>query len=211
MRNRRQVSDAEVWRFANSWKVGGRKACGRQNEQYRKPHCKSRNRPPCRILHNSEHFGDCDAKLSPTNYYEACLQDMCECPSGNCYCESFAAYAHECTRLGAVLPNWKQSTRCLGNKGFKKRFHEKKREKHRKISSFNRSIMFNADLVNLHKHRTSIPFRLPINWGYVCKQYIRFLYLRYVLRKMFVFMEEKKMYCFLATEFSVAVFVHFSI
>lgn len=57
-------------------------------------------------------FESCRSKVNPQMYYKACLQDMCECPSDNCYCESFMAYAHDCQRLGIQLPHWRKSTRC---------------------------------------------------------------------------------------------------
>lgn len=60
----------------------------------------------------SQIFDACHKKVNPTMYYKACLQDMCECPTENCYCESFTAYVHECKRLGIQLPHWRKSTRC---------------------------------------------------------------------------------------------------
>ena len=49
---------------------------------------------------------------SPLLCPRSCIVDMCECPSQHCYCESFTAYAHECTRLGVQLPDWRSSTGC---------------------------------------------------------------------------------------------------
>lgn len=161
MRNRRVVGDSEVWRFANSWKVGGNKACGRINEPYKKPQCiLKRTKHACRALKVAETFGDCDAKLSPSNYYDACVEDMCECPNNMCYCESFAAYARECSRLGANLPDWRQNTKCLGGKHQNRRAQERRS---RKRTHYNRRIMLNTDLARFAKPRTAVPSRLPIN------------------------------------------------
>lgn len=121
------LTDLDIWKFGNSWRVGGKRACGRPNENpYKKPQCKPKNgKNPCRYLKDSIQFGECDSKLNPHNYYEACLQDMCECPGGNCYCEALTAYSHECTRLGVILPDWRRDTRCRygrtsGRKGDKR-------------------------------------------------------------------------------------------
>lgn len=108
-------SDEEVWRFANSWKVGGIKACSRRHENLAKtPVCKHRKGFHfCRPLKESDIFDDCNSRLNPVHYFESCKQDMCECPSGKCYCDNFAAYARECKRLGVhVTDNWKRETGC---------------------------------------------------------------------------------------------------
>lgn len=161
MRNKRLVNDTEVWKFANSWKVGGKKACGRPNEHnYRKPQCRPRyNTKPCRILKSREHFGDCDTKLSSNNYYEACIQDMCECPNGNCYCESFAAYAYECIRLGANLPDWRQETKCQNRRG-RKRYPELLLKP--KNRPQDRLLTFNPIFKTRSKNNETLT-RLPIN------------------------------------------------
>lgn len=38
--------------------------------------------------------------------------DMCDCPTQSCYCESFAAYAHECERNGVKLLDWRDLAGC---------------------------------------------------------------------------------------------------
>lgn len=109
------MSDEQVWRFANSWRVGGRKACGRRRESPGRHRgvCRSRRRwGVCKPLRDSAVFGSCGSHLNPSNYFESCRKDMCECPTELCYCDSFAAYAHECSRLGVDLPNWRQETKC---------------------------------------------------------------------------------------------------
>lgn len=102
----------EVGRFAHSWKVGGAKACSRRKENITAaPNCKQkRANSYCRPFR--EVFGDCDNRLNPNNYIESCKMDVCECPMGMCQCDSFAAYAHECKRLGVELPNWREATNC---------------------------------------------------------------------------------------------------
>lgn len=108
-------SDEEVWRFANSWKVGGIKACSRKRENLAKsPLCRHRKGSQlCKPLKESEIFDMCDSQLNPINYFESCKKDMCECAQGKCYCDTFAAYAHECKRLGVhMTDNWKRITGC---------------------------------------------------------------------------------------------------
>ncbi|XP_055708488.1 BMP-binding endothelial regulator protein [Phlebotomus papatasi] len=114
-RNGANMSDSQVSRFAKSWKVGGRKACGRRRDPVsrRGGQCRNRRRQGvCKPLHDSAVFGSCGSHLNPSNYLESCRQDMCECPTELCYCDSFAAYAHECARLGVELPNWRHETKC---------------------------------------------------------------------------------------------------
>lgn len=164
-RNRKSLTDSEVWKFANSWKVGGKKACRRLNEQYKKPQCKNKNiKHYCRPLKLGKFFGDCDTKLSPTNYYEACLQDMCECPNFQCYCESFAAYARECLRLGANIPNWRHNTKCSTKQKRRNNLHEIMLDsKQSNLASTNRQFYNLPQLARLKpRPRTSLPDRLPI-------------------------------------------------
>lgn len=108
-------ADENVWRFANSWQVGGTKACARKHENLAKtPVCRyKKGLNLCKPLKESEVFENCGSRLNSYNYFESCKKDMCECPSGKCYCDSFAAYAHECLRLGARLSSdWKSETGC---------------------------------------------------------------------------------------------------
>lgn len=107
-----------VWKFAQSWAVGGEKACTRP----RKKELIAKNsqcRPKkfftfCKIL-KTDVFGECNSQLNPENYFESCKIDMCECPHKQCYCDSLAAYAHECQRQGIRLPNWRRDTNCYPN------------------------------------------------------------------------------------------------
>lgn len=101
--------------FGQSWAVGAKKSCVRPRPAAnldRDRRCRGRkDHRLCNRL-RSQIFDACHKKVNPTMYYKACLQDMCECPGENCYCESFTAYAHECKRLGIQLPHWRKSTRC---------------------------------------------------------------------------------------------------
>lgn len=112
-------ADNEATKFANSWKVGGMKACSRRFDIQRKPRqCKPKGIQHCKRLKDLETFDDCGSHLNPMNYFLACRKDMCECPQGKCYCDAFAAYAHECKRVGAHLTdNWKRLTTCDNRNG----------------------------------------------------------------------------------------------
>lgn len=100
--------------FGQSWAVGGKRMCSRKppyssNREHR---CRGRrDRKLCNRL-MSTIFESCHKKVNPSMYYKACLQDMCECPTENCNCESFMAYVHECQRLGIQLLHWRKSTKC---------------------------------------------------------------------------------------------------
>lgn len=129
-RSGHNLSDNEVRRFADSWRVGGDKACsGRPNQ---KPHrCvekKKRIEEKCLNLKTEEYFGNCLSRVNPEKYFEFCKSDMCACPNQQCYCESFTAYAYECMRNGIDLPKWRQNTRCELN-DFKHKEREVKKNK----------------------------------------------------------------------------------
>ncbi|KAH8401071.1 hypothetical protein KR009_002793, partial [Drosophila setifemur] len=113
-RDGRSHSDDEVWHFANSWKVGGPKSCSRLRDNIAVlPTCDKRlSSFYCHPLSVSQLFGECNERLNSENYIAACRMDVCECPSGSCHCDSFAAYAHECQRLGVELPDWRAATNC---------------------------------------------------------------------------------------------------
>ncbi|XP_075218123.1 crosveinless 2-secreting protein [Lycorma delicatula] len=112
----RVVLDPE--KFGASWRVGGKKACTRLNDppprtvqcNQHLPHRRFRDRL-CKPL-RSDIFAPCHKKLNYSIYFKSCLLDMCECPNRQCYCESFTAYAHECQRLGVMLPDWRKATGC---------------------------------------------------------------------------------------------------
>ncbi|XP_015182767.1 PREDICTED: BMP-binding endothelial regulator protein isoform X1 [Polistes dominula] len=100
--------------FGQSWAVGAKKTCTPKSLINPEKERRCRGRKDHRLCNRlrSQIFDPCHKKVNPTMYYKACLQDMCECPTEHCYCESFMAYVHECTRLGIQLPHWRKSTRC---------------------------------------------------------------------------------------------------
>lgn len=113
----KEVNREDVWKFGNSWRVGGKKACSRKSENtLREKPCSKKVKKVasrlCRFFNKSESLLSCRHKLNPHNYYEACIMDMCECPTQNCYCEAFSAYARECKRLGGSPGDWQRETRC---------------------------------------------------------------------------------------------------
>lgn len=89
--------------------------CARQHENLaRVPEChRSRAVPAvCRQLLDTDVFARCTGHLNPQYYVESCKDDMCECPTHKCYCDSFAAYARECKRQGVELASWKAEVGC---------------------------------------------------------------------------------------------------
>lgn len=108
-----------VWRFGNSWRVGGARVCARQHENVvRVPQChRGTTAPPvCRQLLELPVFARCAGHLNPQMYVDSCKDDMCECPTFKCYCDSFAAYARECKRQGfEVAASWKATLGCDAN------------------------------------------------------------------------------------------------
>ncbi|KAK3916859.1 BMP-binding endothelial regulator protein [Frankliniella fusca] len=127
---------ADVERFAASWRVGGRHACarpgraglglgmgpGRPRQQHHQDAPNSclrlsstrriRDYRRCKPL-IADAFAACHKKVNAEMYFKSCLLDMCECPSGRCYCEAFTAYAYECRRAGAALGDWRAATGCV--------------------------------------------------------------------------------------------------
>ncbi|KMQ92697.1 bmp-binding endothelial regulator protein [Lasius niger] len=107
----------DVQKFGQSWAVATKKTC--ENVRFPKlgnvdKERRCRGRKDHRLCNRlrSQIFDPCHKKVNPMMYYKACLQDMCECPTEHCYCQSFMAYAHECKRLGTQLPHWRKATRC---------------------------------------------------------------------------------------------------
>ncbi|XP_049775925.1 BMP-binding endothelial regulator protein [Schistocerca cancellata] len=118
LRHGGKALDTDAERFGLSWRVGGTKSCTRPQEQLnREPQCQKpkvhqRSVRQCAPL-KEKLFNECHKKLNPNTYYQACIVDMCECPTGRCHCESFMAYAHECQRLGVRVHKWRKASRCL--------------------------------------------------------------------------------------------------
>lgn len=127
------VKDSEVLAFGSSWCVGPKPACTKQAKQTSKIRpCKPKRveKNPCKYLMSSELFSGCDSKLNYNKYYKACTMDMCECPNGKCYCESFMAYARECERLGVDVQNWKTQSYCVTTKVKRKKSQKVAYSKH---------------------------------------------------------------------------------
>lgn len=111
----------DTWRFGTSWRVGGKRACTRQQER---PGMASRCRQPkirrqragrlCRGFLRYEAFSECSAKVNPRNYREACELDACGCSGTRCHCAAYRAYARECTRVGAEPAGWAHAAYCEG-------------------------------------------------------------------------------------------------
>lgn len=111
------MSENEVRKFADSWRVGGLRACARKPHEHpqRPQHClngKKKIVAKCQELKLYNYFGNCNSRVNPDKYFDFCKMDMCECPSQMCYCESFTAYAHECARNGVNLPQWRELAKC---------------------------------------------------------------------------------------------------
>jgi BMP-binding endothelial regulator protein len=115
-RNGVNISENDVRKFADSWRVGGLKACARKPyEHVQKPQrCPTAKKKmaKCQELKRQEIFDNCISRVNPDKYFDFCKMDMCDCPSYSCYCESFAAYAHECERNGVKLPLWREMSKC---------------------------------------------------------------------------------------------------
>ncbi|ODM93437.1 BMP-binding endothelial regulator protein [Orchesella cincta] len=82
--------------FGQSWRVGGKKACTRQEDGKKRKTLFS---------------------CSQSDLPRSCTTDMCECPVGRkCHCEVFTAYARACQRSGIELGDWREVTGCSHKK-----------------------------------------------------------------------------------------------
>ena len=79
MGNGKVLNQLEVWKFAKSWKIGGKHSCDRTDEHFtrwsmKNKRCLNEISPsnwlgnPCRQLTFSKLFGNCDMILSARNY-----------------------------------------------------------------------------------------------------------------------------------------------
>ncbi|XP_070536988.1 von Willebrand factor-like [Ptychodera flava] len=59
-------------------------------------------------------FASCHSVLDHRPFFEACLEDVCNCnvTIGGCECFSMAAYARECVRYGVTDLEWRTPERC---------------------------------------------------------------------------------------------------
>ncbi|XP_056092012.1 von Willebrand factor [Rhinichthys klamathensis goyatoka] len=67
----------------------------------------------CRVL-TSAIFRECNVVVDPEPYWDICTHDTCSCPSVGdcaCFCNTIAAYAHECAQKG-LLVNWRSNDLC---------------------------------------------------------------------------------------------------
>ncbi|KAI2653383.1 von Willebrand factor [Labeo rohita] len=67
----------------------------------------------CRVL-TSTIFRECNSVVDPEPYWDICTHDTCSCPSVGdcaCFCNTIAAYAHECAQKGLVV-NWRSNDLC---------------------------------------------------------------------------------------------------
>uniref|UniRef100_A0A667ZMP2 VWFD domain-containing protein n=1 Tax=Myripristis murdjan TaxID=586833 RepID=A0A667ZMP2_9TELE len=62
----------------------------------------------CDII-TSKVFEECNKKIKPEHYYEACKFDVCHMPNTTMGCSSLAAYASKCDDAG-ICVNWRNST-----------------------------------------------------------------------------------------------------
>ncbi|XP_056384151.1 mucin-5AC-like [Hyla sarda] len=77
-------------------------------------HCKDEGEI-CKSILTSEAFSSCNSILSPMDYIDACVQDLCFCNSENnmhCKCSVFAEYSRQCTHAGGVPGNWRTPDMC---------------------------------------------------------------------------------------------------
>uniref|UniRef100_A0A4W3HI61 VWFD domain-containing protein n=1 Tax=Callorhinchus milii TaxID=7868 RepID=A0A4W3HI61_CALMI len=106
---------ADVYEFANSWKVSP--LC--QDAIHGKDPCIEhpvRNVwaiSICQII-MSEVFKTCHEKVDATPYFDACVHDSCSCDTGGdcmCFCTAVAAYAFACKEAGACI-DWRTPDIC---------------------------------------------------------------------------------------------------
>ncbi|BES97591.1 Hypothetical protein NTJ_10405 [Nesidiocoris tenuis] len=123
LKTRMGIVVMDPYKFGNSWRVGGKKACSRgTNFEFQSTSRCSRYIPKrgqrerlCRLLKSPQVFGACHQHLSYHMYYKSCLVDMCECPSKMCYCESLTASTSQLVlslclqelRKAEAFPNYK--------------------------------------------------------------------------------------------------------
>lgn len=137
------VNDAAA--FGRSWRVGGKRYCGRSRGAKKvkktelnskkptsepKPKWKKasvKKRPGvvkvkcaydkvCKAIKGPV-FEACRNKVDPNSYFRACLVNVCGCsPTKNCFCRTLELYAHQCSRAGVHLHSWRNATDCVGHR-----------------------------------------------------------------------------------------------
>ncbi|KAM4618056.1 mucin-5AC-like [Discoglossus pictus] len=69
----------------------------------------------CEVILTSSPFSDCNLLVDPSQYIEACVQDLCRCASdatGFCLCNTFSEYSRQCAHAGGSPQNWRTSDLC---------------------------------------------------------------------------------------------------
>jgi len=99
-----------VVEFVTSWVTGNASNCGLLHSA---PYCLGTTRDDskntCSLLKRSI-FTDCNALIDPSPFLTNCKFDYCNCHTNrrDCFCESLAAYASACSRVGIVLSTWRE-------------------------------------------------------------------------------------------------------
>eukprot|EP00073_Rattus_norvegicus_P020333 XP_006230670.1 PREDICTED: mucin-5B isoform X1 [Rattus norvegicus] len=64
----------------------------------------------CRHILLGPAFAECIALVDVNVYLDACVQDLCRCPT--CPCATFAEYSRQCAHAGGHPQNWRRSDLC---------------------------------------------------------------------------------------------------
>ncbi|XP_036033697.1 mucin-5B [Onychomys torridus] len=64
----------------------------------------------CRHVLLGPAFAECNALVDVNMYLDACVQDLCLCPT--CPCATFAEYSRQCAHAGGHPQNWRSSDLC---------------------------------------------------------------------------------------------------
>ncbi|XP_055462835.1 mucin-5B-like [Psammomys obesus] len=64
----------------------------------------------CRHILLGPAFAECIALVDVNVYLDACVQDLCRCPT--CPCATFAEYSRQCAHAGGHPQNWRSSDFC---------------------------------------------------------------------------------------------------
>ncbi|XP_062841259.1 IgGFc-binding protein-like [Trichomycterus rosablanca] len=106
--------------FADSWKARNDNGCtgGCQGNTCPKCDAAERNKEaytkPCSMITDKNGpFKDCHGKISPTQFYENCVYDMCMYGGhSTALCNALAAYTATCQTSQAIVGSWKTKSFC---------------------------------------------------------------------------------------------------
>ncbi|XP_068547554.1 IgGFc-binding protein-like isoform X8 [Anas acuta] len=112
------VLEPDSTSLGNSWQVSNDSSCSAG--QPAPPACSEADKQViassrfCGLLTDSSSpFEVCHAVLSPSDYFNTCLYDLCELGlDDKALCNSLQAYADACQALGVKLPAWRNATFC---------------------------------------------------------------------------------------------------